>query len=90
MMQSKPTIMILWIASMIHFMSFVVAKNISKIEEYVEKTPFNRVEIYDFYTNFKALSKLCVDNMRSRRDQRDRYMRKKKQVDYVGEMIKTK
>ena len=42
------------------------------------------VEIYDFYTKFKALSKLCVDNMRVRKDKRDRYMRKKKHIEFVS------
>ena len=55
----------------------------------MESTPFTRLEIYDFYTKFKALSKLCVDNMRSRRVKRERYTRKKKLVDFVGEMAKT-
>lgn len=60
------------------------------IDEYVESMPFDRQEIYDFYTKFKALSKLCVDNMRSRRDKREIYSRKKRQVDFVDKMSKTK
>lgn len=59
------------------------------IDEYVETMPFNRVEIYDFYTKFKALSKLCVDNMRNRRVKREIYNRKKRQVDFVERMSKT-
>lgn len=49
-----------------------------QIDDYVETMPFDRIEIYDFYTKFKALSKLCVDNMRNRRNKREKFNRKKK------------
>ena len=60
-----------------------------KVDEFVETTPFSRSEIYDFYTKFKALSKLCVENMRTRRVKREQYTRKKRLVDHIGELAKT-
>ena len=33
-----------------------------KMEEFVETTPFDRRQLYDLYTKFKALAKFSVSN----------------------------
>ena len=48
------------------------------IDEFVASTPFSRPQIYDFYSKFKALSKLCIENQQSKLNKKERFKRKRR------------
>ena len=60
------------------------------IDEFVESTPFSRQQIYDFYSKFKALSKLCIENQQSKLNKKDRFKRKRRQREIVQDVIRSK
>ena len=60
------------------------------IDEFVESTPFSRPQIYDFYSKFKALSKLCIENQQSKINKKERFKRKRRQREIVQDVIRSK